>query len=42
VLENGDSEVALFSRDIGKFREGKQFDVDMPADLDQFRRNNSH
>ena len=42
VLENGDREVSLFAGNCGDFGQGEQFDVDVPADLDQFGRDNSH
>jgi hypothetical protein len=35
-------EIARFAADGTDFRQGQDFDVEMPADLDQFRRDNSH
>ena len=34
--------IPRFPFQIDKFRIGEQFNVEMPADLDQFRRDNSH
>jgi hypothetical protein len=39
---NFDLEVAGVALDAFKIRIGDQFDVQMPADLDQYGRNNSH
>jgi hypothetical protein len=41
-LVQGDREVPLFSLDRGELGEGEQLDVDVPADLDQFGRDDSH
>ena len=38
----GDGEVPLLSLDCGELGEGEQLDVDVPADLDQFGRDDSH
>jgi hypothetical protein len=35
-------EVSRFTAHVCDFRKGQKFDVEMPADLDQFRRDNSH
>jgi hypothetical protein len=35
-------EIARFAADGSDFGKGQEFDVEMPADLDQFRRDNSH
>jgi hypothetical protein len=42
VFEYLDFKMAHVSFDGDDFREGKEFDIEMPADLDQFRRDNSH
>ena len=42
MLNNGYRKIALFTRNFSQFRKGEQFNVDMPADLDQFRSENSH
>jgi hypothetical protein len=42
ILIDGDLEVSLFSFDLIKFRTGDQIDVQVPADLDQFGRDDSH
>jgi len=42
VLDQVDLKIACFTADAVHFRQGQQFDIDVPADLDQFRRNNSH
>ena len=42
MLDNGYGKIAFFSRNVFQFRQGEQFDVDMPADLDQFGGDNSH
>ena len=34
--------VAFFALDILNLTEGQELNIDMPADLDQFRRDNSH
>ena len=34
--------IARFPFQIDEFRIGEQFNVEMPADLDQFGRNDSH
>jgi hypothetical protein len=41
-FSNGNGEIALFTGNGGDFGEGEQFNVEMPADLDQFRGNDSH
>jgi hypothetical protein len=41
-LSKGDLEVSLAPGDLLDFSARDQVDVQMPADLDQFRRNNSH
>ena len=42
MLDQFDLKIAGVTADIGDFRERQQFDIDVPADLDQFRRNDSH
>jgi hypothetical protein len=42
MLNNGYRKIALFTRNFSQFRKGEQFNVDMPADLDQFGGENSH
>jgi hypothetical protein len=42
VPEDLNLEMTRFPFDVNDFREGEKFDVQMPADLDQFRRDNSH
>jgi hypothetical protein len=37
VLDQFDLEIALFAGNAVNFRERQQFDIDVPADLDQFR-----
>jgi hypothetical protein len=37
VFEYLDFKIAHVSLDGDDFREGKKFDIEMPADLDQFR-----
>ena len=39
---NGCREIARFPFQIDEFRIGEQFYVEMPADLDQFGRDDSH
>jgi hypothetical protein len=41
-LNHVDFKVAHFSGDTLYLRESQEFDVEMPADLDQFGRENSH
>jgi hypothetical protein len=42
VLFQGNRQVARFTGDFFYFCLGMYFNVDMPADLDQFGRDNSH
>ena len=42
LLVDGGAEISGISLEIQKFGVGEQFDVQVPADLDQFRRNHSH
>ena len=42
VLSQFDFEIALLAADALDFRKRQQFDVDVPADLDQFGRYDSH
>jgi hypothetical protein len=42
VFEQFDFKISRFSLDIFYFAERSQLDVQMPADLDQFRGDNSH
>jgi hypothetical protein len=42
VLNQADFEIAFFPVNALDLGEGQQFDIDMPADLDQFRRYVSH
>ena len=42
VPDQFDFKITLFTANAVNFRERQQFDIDVPADLDQFRRNNSH
>ena len=37
-----DFEISLFTADVHDFREREDLDIQMPADLDQFWRDNSH
>jgi hypothetical protein len=37
VLDQLDFEFARFSADAFNFGQGEKFDIDVPADLDQFR-----
>jgi len=37
-----DLEISFVSADIFNVGTGMEFDIDVPADLDQFRRDNSH
>ncbi|VBB42355.1 hypothetical protein TRIP_B200495 [uncultured Desulfatiglans sp.] len=41
-LVQGDGEGTLLTRNIHDFSAGDQIDIQMPADLDQLRRDNSH
>jgi hypothetical protein len=41
-LNQIDFKVACFTVNVFDLRQGEQFDIDVPADLDQFRRNDSH
>jgi hypothetical protein len=41
-LQDLDLEVSLLSAEIHHLTEREEFDVEMPADLDQFRGKNSH
>jgi hypothetical protein len=36
MLEDAYGKIARFAADGGDFRQGEDFDVEMPADLDQF------
>jgi hypothetical protein len=36
MLEYADREIAFFACNRSDFREGQKFDIDVPADLDQF------
>jgi len=42
VLDDPGLEMPLFPLEFTEFRGCKKFNVQVPADLDQFRRNNSH
>jgi len=41
-LVEGDREISFGSLNLFYFRAGDEIDIQMPADLDQFRRDNSH
>jgi hypothetical protein len=42
MLKDFHFKIALFTIDPHDFRKGHQFNVEMPADLDQFGRDDSH
>ena len=42
MLNNSYRKITLLTRNISQFRKGEQLNIDMPADLDQFRSENSH
>jgi hypothetical protein len=42
MLQDSDGEIPFFSGNSRHFRQRQQFNIDVPADLDQFRRDNSH
>jgi len=42
VLENLDLEIAFLPGDVPDLAQGQQLDIDVPADLDQFRGQDSH
>jgi hypothetical protein len=42
VLDQFDLKIACITANIGNFRKRQQFDIDVPADLDQFGRDDSH
>jgi hypothetical protein len=42
MLGNGDFKTPLFTGDALYLRKGQQLNIEMPADLDQFRREDSH
>jgi hypothetical protein len=42
MLDQGDLKIAFLSGNGGDFRQGVELDIDVPADLDQFGRDNSH
>jgi len=42
MLDHLNREVSRFTAHVCDFRKGQEFDVEMPADLDQFGRDNSH
>jgi hypothetical protein len=42
MLKDLHVKIALFSMDPHNFRKSHQLNVEMPADLDQFGRENSH
>jgi hypothetical protein len=42
TLVDFDLEIPLFTRNALDIRKGNEFNVDVPADLDQFGRDNSH
>jgi hypothetical protein len=41
-LDQCDFKITRFTTDALNFGKGEKFDVDVPADLDQFGRDNSH
>ena len=42
ALRQIDFKIAFLTLNAFDLRKGQQFDIDVPADLDQFRRDNSH
>jgi hypothetical protein len=42
LLQNGDRKITFRSRNFRHLRQSEQLDIDVPADLDQFGRDNSH
>jgi hypothetical protein len=42
MLQDFDFKIPGFSIDSGYFREGQKLNIQVPADLDQFGRGNSH
>ena len=41
-MGKGGCEITSPAVQVGDFRQSDKFNIDVPADLDQFRRNNSH
>jgi hypothetical protein len=42
MFEDLNLEISLFPLDVNNLRKCQEFNIEVPADLDQFGRNNSH